>query len=91
LLVSSLIVRRLLWVGLVSVRDFRDRGLGDVDRAQHVRAADALNGGRIVDATGNIFELFVANRFWLVGFFAHIRQVVGLLVLLGWEIRVAND
>jgi hypothetical protein len=48
------------------------RGLGDVDRAQHVRAADALNGRRIVDAAGNIFELFVANGFWFVGFFAHI-------------------
>ena len=48
------------------------RGLGDVDGAQHVGTADALNRGGIVDAAGNIFELFVANRFWFVGFFAHI-------------------
>jgi len=75
LLVSSLILERFLVVvcGVGTDQFLFWRGLGDVDGAQHVGAANALNRGRIVDAAGNIFELFVANRFWFVGFFAHIR------------------
>ena len=84
LLVSSLISGGLF--GLVSVYEnqrspvFLLPELGDVDRAQYVGAANALNRGGIVDAAGNIFQLLVADGFWFVGFFAHTGWVVGLLV-----------
>jgi hypothetical protein len=76
-------IRWWLWVGwfrfeiAAFANSFLGPGLGDVNRAQHVGAANALDGGRIVDAAGNIFELLVANGFWLVGFFAHIGQLLG--------------
>jgi hypothetical protein len=38
--------------------------------AQHGRAIFGGDGG-IHRAAGNIFELFVLNLFWFVGFFAH--------------------
>ena len=78
LLVSSLILSVGLWFSFVKSELaglFSGAALGNVDRAQHVGAANALNRGRIVDAAGNVFELFVADLFWFVGFFAHIRSV----------------